>query len=310
MRKKKKNKDKAKAIKASGLIDLDECVLGALNLFRKEKLPSLRWGNYRRPLVVGSGNAAIVGKILFEDKDAVFADESTYQQKLKAIKEIDEAVLISASGGKHAPLIAKELNKRKIRTRLMTCNPEAPAKEFVDRLFVFPKQPEPYTYNTSTYMGMILAKSRENPQKILDFIKKRIRPKIPQDLKRHNAFFIIVPPEFELIREMFLTKFDELFGPKIKGRAFTSEQAKHAKTVVPSDKELFIGLGYENRIFGRHRLNLPLPEKAGPAAMMALGYYLIGQIQKQHPPYFKKNIGAYVRKISSVFGQEISIMVE
>ena len=96
------------------IINLDQAVLNALHLFADQKLPSLKLPPSKRPFVVGSGNAAITGKILFQDADAVFADESTYLQKLNTIKNIDRCILISASGGKHAPIVAKELNKRKL----------------------------------------------------------------------------------------------------------------------------------------------------------------------------------------------------
>jgi len=290
------------------LIDLDECVLRALELFSKTTVPALKI-TFKHPLVVGSGNAAVTGKILFQDRDAVFADEGTYVQKLKTIKRIDGAVLISASGGKHAPIIAKDLRKRKIKTVLLTNNKNAAAAEYADKVYVFPKQPEPYTYNTSTYMGMILAKTKEDPKKILKFLQK-FKKKIPHHLHNYTAFFLIVPSEFDLLREMFVTKFNELFGAKVSGRVCTPEQTKHAKTVVPSDRELFISFGYKNKLFGKHRLNLPLPPHAYYAAMMAAGYYVIGHIQKQHPPYFKENIERYVKETSKVFGEKIKVIVE
>lgn len=289
------------------IINLDQGVLNALQLFIDQTIPVLKLPAFKRPLIVGSGNAAVTGKILFEDTDAVFADESSYLQKLNAIRNIDGCVLISASGGKHAPLIAKELQPRKKKVILLTTNPNAPAREYVDEMILFPKLPEPYTYNISTYLGLILSKTKENPQKIIDYIQK-IR--IPSNLKGYGSFFILVPPEFDLILEMFLTKFDELFGSKVSGRVFTVEQAKHAKTVVPSDKELFISFGEENKIFGKHRWEVPLPKDAGYGLMMALGYYVIGQIQKQHPPYFKQNIERYCRESSKVFGEKIEVMVE
>lgn len=287
------------------MIALDECVLNALQLFLDQEPSALQLPLFKRPLVVGSGNAAITGKILFEDTDAVFTDESNYLQKLKIVKNIDGCVLISASGGKHAPLIAKELQKRKKQVILLTTNVNAPAREYVDEMVVFPKNAEPYTYNTSTYLGMIFAKTRENPQKILKGLQKI---KIPEHLEKYDAFFLIVPPEFDLIREMFLTKFDELFGSKVSGRVFTVEQAKHAKTVVPSDKELFVGFGWKNTLFGKHRWDIALPKDVGYGALMAIGYYVIGQIQKQHPPYFKQNIEKYCRETSKVFGEGIEVV--
>jgi hypothetical protein len=298
-------KSKQKSLK---LPYLDKVVIDALNLFKKSKLPKLNL-KYKRPLVLGSGNAAVTGKIIFADKDAIFADEGNYKQKLKAIKNIDGAILLSASGGKHAPIIAKDLKKRKIETVLITNNPNAEANQFVKKSFFYPKNTEPYTYNTSTYMGMILGKTKESPQKILNLIKKT---KTPKNLKKFNAFYIIVPTEFDNVRELFQTKFDELFGPIINGRVFTIEQTKHAKTVVPSDKEFFIGLGYNNKLFGKkqNRLNVTLPKSAGPATVMALGYYIIGQIQKQHPNYFKNNITNYTKQTSKMFKSTIKPIVE
>jgi hypothetical protein len=57
------------------LIGLEECVINALNLFTKSSLPKLNLGNFKRPLGVGSGNSAVTGKVLLEDKNAIFADE-------------------------------------------------------------------------------------------------------------------------------------------------------------------------------------------------------------------------------------------
>jgi hypothetical protein len=292
------------AFDKSQIKDLDEVVISSLELFIRERPPKLEIPEFRRPLVVGSGNAAVIGRILFHDRDAVFADESTYKEKLGSAAGIDGAILVSASGGKHAPIIAKELSKRKLPVILLTCNPEVPARSLASR--TFPKQSEPYTYNTSAYLGMVLAKTQEDPKKILEHIRKL---KIPENLRNYRAFFLIVPEKFTLAREMFITKFDELFGPMISGRAFTTEQTKHARTVVGSDKELFISFGEKNKLFGTKRLEIPLPKKADYGAMLATGYYVIGNIQKQHPPYFRENIEAYCRKASKVFGERIEPIV-
>ncbi len=136
-----------------------------------------------------------------------------------------------------------------------------------------------------------------------------VDPLIPDNLRRYDAFFFIVPARFSHLCGMILTKFDELFGPKLRARAFTPEQAKHAKTVVSSDTELFIGLGHMNETWGEHRLNVPLPENAGYAAAMAVGYYITSHIQKQHPPYFKEGIASYTRLTSKVFGEHIGSVV-
>jgi len=111
---------------------------------------------------------------------------------------------------------------------------------------------------------------------------------------------------------MFLTKFDELFGSKISGRVFTIEQTKHAKTVVPNKNEMFIYLGCESEMFGKHKdhWHVSLSRGAGYGEMIAVGYYVIGQIQKQNKQWFKENIGGYVRGASQLFGQEIKVVVD
>lgn len=296
------------------LPNLDVAVLGALELFIDQGLPKLNLNNYQRPLVIGSGNAAVTGKILFDGQDVVLADESNYKIKLKNIKNIDGAILISASGSKHAVTLAKDLKNKKVPITLLTNNPDAPAKKYIDpdKFFVFPKNQEPYTYNTSTYMGLILAKTKENPKKIEDFILNITKKQIPKNFKKYDSFYLIVPNEFDAARELFLTKFDELFQPAIPGRVFTPEQSKHAKSVAENNKELFISFGYNNKLFGQknNHLNISLPKNAGYASVMAIVYYVIGKIQEQHPPYFKKGIVKYCQNASKIFGYEIKPIVE
>jgi|TARA_B100001971_G_C18184446_1_gene534753 hypothetical protein len=289
------------------LIDLDECVLNALELFQKTKLPKLKH-NFKRPLVVGSMNAALTGQIIMQDTDAVFADEGTFEEKLNTVKGIDGCLLLSASGKKHAPVIAKAVKKRGIKVILITNNDTAPAKAIAHETIILPKNVEPFTYNTSTYMGMILTKTKEDPKKILAHINK-IKNKIP-NMKKYKAFYLIIPEEFPSIRDMFLTKFDELFGPMLTCRCWSYETTKHAKTVIPWDKELFISFGHENKIFGKNRYNVPLPKGASYATLMAVGYYVIGQIQKDNPAYFKKNIVAFTKAASKLFGSDIQPIVK
>ena len=220
--------------------NLDVAVLGALELFMSAKLPKYTV-KFKKPLVVGSGNAAVTGKVLFSDREAVFADESTYLEKLNTIKGIDGAILFSASGSKHAIPIARELKKRGIKTFLITNNGNAPAKRFVtsENFFVFPKNREPYTYNTSTYMGMIFGKTHEEPEHIYNFLLKKTSKELKKNFLKYDAFYLLIPEEFSAMSEMFMTKFDEMFQPVVSGRVFTIEQSKHAKSVVKNDKELF-----------------------------------------------------------------------
>lgn len=296
--------------------DLDVAVLGALELFQKETLPKMDVSAYRRPLVVGSGNAEATGRIILEDVDAIFASESDYEEKLKSIESIDGVVLVSASGEKHAPIIAETAKRYGKHVTLITNSRGSSAGKELDRShpydeYIFPKNREPYTYNTSTYMGMILGHTGENPAEIQGFIREHIDTLSFPDFSSYDKFYLIVPARFSGIIRMLQVKFIELFGRVIARDVETAEYVRHATTVVPSD-ELFISFGEENTTWGNpdKRFFVPLPDTAGYAMMMAVGYYTIAQIQKQHPPYFKENIAAWAKDVSRIFNHPITPIVE
>jgi len=301
------------------LIDLDQCVLNALNLFLDPgtKFPKPDLTQFQRPLVVGSGNAIATGRIIFDAKDAVYADEGSYQGKLQTIKSIDGVVLLSASGGKHAPIIAKDVKATGRQIMLFTCNPSPLAKNDVNELHVFPSQPEPYTYNTSTYMGMLMACLIDDPKtearRILDHLHNVVDPTLKKWDRRlgdFDVFYLLVPEEFDLIRIMLATKFVELFARRIARDVFTWEQSKHATTVVETPKELFLAFGRENTTFGKDRLNIPLPASATYPAIMATGYYVIGKLQAQKPAWFKEGVESFAQRASKLFGQKIEPIVK
>lgn len=295
---------------------LDIVVLAALEMFQEKKPPTPEITTYTRPLVVGSGNAEVTGRILFEKSDAVFASESTYEAILKNNKSIDGVVLISASGGKDAPRIAQRAKSYGKPVTLLTATVGSEASKvltlsYMDREYAFPKNREPYTYNTSTYMGMILGSSGEDPAQIERFIKEVVATLDFSRLGDFEKFFVIVPPQFSQIVRMIQIKFIELFGRKIARDVETSEYVRHATTVV-HENELFISFGYNNTTWGKdsNRLNIPLPEWAGYATMMAVAYYVVGRIQSSHPPYFADNIISYTEEISKIFGETIHPIVE
>lgn len=298
------------------LPDLDVVVLGALLLFEKHELPHIDFTMYKRPLVIGSGNAEATGRIIFEKTDAIFASESNYEAKLQNISAIDGVILISASGAKHAPIIAKRSKELGKSVVLITNTPNSEAHQMLDltqsdREYVFPKNREPYTYNASTYMGMIFGYTKENPAHIMQFIKEHIDPIDFSKFAAYTKYYVIVPTQFSGIVRMIQIKFIELFGRTIARDIETSEYVKHATTVVPSD-ELFLSFGYENTTWGNehNRMNIPLPEGAGYGAMIAIAYYVVGKLQKSHPALFKEHIAVYTEEISKVFGEEIKPIVD
>lgn len=291
------------------LPNLDVVVLGALELFSKEELPKFNiHKTFSRPLVVGSANAFAVGKILFKDTFARNSEEGDFEESLEIFIDRDAVVIVSASGGKHAVEIAKK--KHDLPTWLLTNNKNALARKFIDndKVIVFPKNREPYTYNTSTYLSMILSRTKEDPVEIYSHIDS-IKKLIPKDLGRYNAFVMTVPSDFDEVRSMFRTKFDELFGGNVAGRIFTDEEIKHAKTVIPSDRELTIHFGGED-IGEKNSLYIPMRKGVSYGEILSVGYFVIGKIQEAHPAYFKNNIVEYTKDASEIFNQTIRPIVE
>lgn len=296
---------------------LDVAVKGALELFIESTLPSISLARFPHPfsspLIIGSGNALPTGRILFRDTTALFADETTYKDVLGK-GHIESAIVISAFGGKSAVGIVEDLTKKNVPTLLLTNNSDSLAGKLLEKemVLVFPKNREPYTYNVSTYMGMMLSTTKENPENILRHIEEVVEPALPKTLGSNDAFFFLLLPEHIYLAPMILTKCDELFGARVSARVFTLEGAKHAKTVIPYDRELFVSIGVENFLFGSEdkRLAIPLSPNAGYAESMAVAYRVIGEIQKQHPPYFIDNIVDYTKRASVMFGQTITSVVE
>lgn len=310
------NLEKMRSFSLMNLPTLDIAMLAALELFSKVIKPPLLppFDGCRRPLFIGSGNAALTAAILAEGLDAVIANESSLEQKLQTTG-IDLAVLVSASGGKDAPRIAKRLKKAKIPVYLVTCNPKGRACEFADGSLVFPRVREPYTYNCSTYLGPILSKTGENAKSILTLIK---------DLKntdfdwiygiRRPSYYFLVPPGFALVLEMYRIKFAELFGDLIPFQGFTSDFAKrHATAIVRSPEMIFVSLGAGpiKRLAGNNAwVQLDLPENADYATMMSVGYWFIGLIQKSNPPWFANNLAQYCQQASLRNREDIRPIVE
>jgi len=281
------------------IIDLDEDVIATLNFFTKTPPPSLDLNQFQMPFVVGSGNAYNTGTILFSGKAAVFADESNFKEVIDAYEDamkkglITQALIISASGGKDSVWELELAKKHGLKTFLLTTKAESEAAKVTDKVYLYKSIDEPYTYNTSTYMGMILSATKENPTEIKEFIEKLSFPKGFDDYK---AYSFVLPDKFLNICPMLEIKKDELFGPHLAMRAFSQGHARHAKFVHRSEEELVITIGSKNEYFGNpsHRWDIFPPDSFSFAGIMALTYYIVGKIQKSKPQWFKENIGNYV----------------
>jgi len=278
--------------------DLDEIVLQTLEFFTKNPPTPFVVSNYNLPVVVGSGNAYNTGLALFSQQAAIFADESNFKtilpsfQKVIESKLITQAVIISASGGKDSVWEIEFAKKYSLHTTLITTKKDSPAANIADEVYVSNSIDEPYTYNTSTYMGMMLATTHENPQDILTDISSLT---FPQNFDSFESYSFVLPDIFAAICPMLDIKRHELFGPKVSLRAFPQGQARHAKFVIRDKNELVISLNEHNNFFGdpESRWDISLPEQASFATVMAITYYIVGKMQKSKPAYFKENIGNY-----------------
>ena len=280
------------------ILNLNESVLGALDFFSKNNPPQLDLSDYSLPFVVGSGNAYNTGTILFSEKAAIFADESTFKSLLESYKPviekglISQAIIISASGEKDSVWEIEFAKQHGLETTLLTCSPNSSAAKIADKVLAYRKIDEPYTYNVSTYLGMILSATEENPTKIKSFLENL---NLPENFGAYESYAFVLPDKFASICPMLDIKKSELFGPHVSVRAFPEGHARHAKFVVRSEKELVISIGSKNEYFGKpeSRLEINFPEHSSFGTILCLTYYLVGKIQESKPPYFKENIENY-----------------
>lgn len=281
------------------IINLDENVILALDFFSKNAPPSFDPLEFNLPFVVGSGNAYNTGLIIFSEKAAIFADESNFRKLIPAFEKaisdrlITQAVAISASGGKDSVWEIELAKKYALKTTLLTTKAESDAAKIADNVVVFKSIDEPYTYNVSTYMGMILSTTRENPDKIKQYVQSLT---FPANFENYEAYSFILPDKYLNICPMLEIKKSELFGPNLSLRAFSQGQARHAKFVIRSEKELVISLNFKNEYFGHpsHRWDISTPDEFSFASIMAITYYVVGKIQSSKPQFYKDNIKNYV----------------
>jgi hypothetical protein len=293
---------------------LNSIVLDTLHLFQSQAgLKKIDFTKFHTPLVVWSGNGYYTGRIIFRNSPAYFAVESEVLSKLENIPSITDVVVVSASGEKHAPILLESAKKRGKKTFLISSSEKSSGREIADESIIMPKVREPYTYNTSTYFGYMLA---EQPDIDLHAFEAFLLWKFEALLSeipfgKYKSFFIVLPNQFVLLREMVEVKFIELFGRKIARDVFSYEQMKHATTVVADDNELF--LCFDNKAelkYWKNQMNLPIFDESSYALMMLTVYYLVGKIQGSFPPYFMDSIEKYCEEAKVKSGFNIKPWVE
>jgi len=295
-------------MKTMNLPNLNETVIAALDFFIKNRPPRLDRSKFRFPLIVASGNAYHTAQIIFSGRPALIANESNFKQLIAGYKSliknkiISEALIISASGEKDSVWEVKLAKKLGLKTVLLTCSPNSSAAALADKTIAYRKLPEPYTYNVSTYLGMILGATGEDPKKIKAAL---LKIKLPKNFTGYLAYAFVLPDETGMVAPMLEIKRHELFGAHLSIRAFSAGEARHAKFVNAWDKELVISLE-KNKYFGlpKQRLEINVPKDAGAGMTMALCYYLVGIIQTAKTPYYKKNVENFCQTGPEAYGEE------
>lgn len=293
---------------------LDVAVLGALELLADRELQSIPLDRFEAPIVVGSGNAHATGTILFTDYPRARVVTEVDAHRLLSAGVGDGVVVISASGGKDATAVVESATAGDTPCMLITNTNDAPAAAPLadSDVFVLPKNREPYTYNTSTYLSMMAAVYPFDAMKIHQHITETLEQMMPHNIEATDAFTLIVPDAYHFIVPMLRVKFDELFGANIVGRAFYETEIRHAKTVVEAPHEHFVSIGGQNTDYGtpEKRMHVPLPDGASYPVALAVAYYVIGCIQRELPAYFADSISQYTATASAAFGESIDPIVE
>lgn len=279
-------------------ISLYENVIQALEFFAKNPVPKLDLKSFNLPFVVGSGNAYNTGLILFSEQSALFADESSFKKLITAFdkavssKMITDAVIISASGEKDSVWEVELAKAKGLKTTLLTTKPNSSAAKVADKTISYKSIDEPYTYNVSTYMGMILSGTGESISEIQSFVSSL---KFPTNFAEYDAYAFVVPDKYASVCPMLDIKKSELFGPYLSLRAFPEGHARHAKFVVRSKKELVISVGTKNEHYGdpASRWEIDFPKNLSFAGMMAATYAIVGRMQEAKHPYYNENILNY-----------------
>lgn len=296
----------------NNLLSLDEIVMWALELFENTKINRLDINEFKKPLIAGSWNAIVTAKIIFSWVDALFCDETNFNEAIN--KNIDWLIILSASWEKHAPIFAKIAKEKNIKVKLITCSKDSSWAKIVweNNVIVTPKNREPYTYNTSTYLWWVLAITWEKSLDIKNYILSDIDPVLNKiNFWEYDSYLLVTPNNFSWVNQLLNVKFIELFGRKIARDVFSYEQLKHAITVIPHTKELAITFWKSDFDFKWKNINFPLPDNCNLWTIMAIWYYIVWKIQNSHPQYFKENIWKYIEDINkSEFGKWLKVIVE
>lgn len=260
---------------AKKIENLDFYVIKTIENLGEWKYPNFKIKKNDRNIFLGSGTAACIAKLFTEKFNGIALNTSNYKRFFeKKGKDFATINIVSASGGKDSINMASFLTKMGFEPNLISCNKNAPAKNFIKEknIFIFPSLFEPPTYNVSTYCSMIYWLFKENLKKIEDFIKKIKAPNV----RKYKYIFFLASDKYDMIAEIASRKVAEtLEGIGSNGDGFAN--ASHGMLRQPNKNRLIFCLNQkysgENNIY---ELNID-----SYLGLMLSIYYIIGKNQTE-----------------------------
>ncbi|AEF95955.1 hypothetical protein [Methanotorris igneus] len=213
--------------------------------------------NLKNRAFIGNGNAFQVAKY-YANKLNGYAIEPTYY---KSLKKDERVCVISASGSKDSIEICKYFDD----VVLITCNKDAPAKEYAKETIVLPSVKEPPFYNVSTYSAMIYWIDRQDYKFREDGFLKYL-------LRKPSIIFIGDELTYP-IACMCALKVREIFGKLSAG--LSDMEAYHGWFLHDNDDEAVICLNTNFDLVNNYKI------VGTPLELLLTIYYNIGFLQEE-----------------------------
>src|SRR5574343_1256354 len=116
---------------------LDFYVTQALATFSQWQYPTIDIKKDDHNVFVGSGSAACAAELFTKKFGGIALNASNYKEFLSRTidKNLLSVYIISASGGKDSIPMAEYISGLGLKPNLITCNPDAPVKEKVAKIY-------------------------------------------------------------------------------------------------------------------------------------------------------------------------------
>ena len=283
------------------IFTLDYYVKRALDFFKEDLDFTLYIPESSHTLVIGSQNGYLTGRIIyrFANRNFSYAKEVLAQYEIDKKKEVAEDVtIVSASGSRNIVTIARYALNQDLRVNAIVCSPDSDLKkEFgndINEIYV-PVIDEPLTINTVTYGKMIQGVTHEDIYDIRKFVELLKEPK--GGYSNYKAFVLLFPDHMPEVAAMVDWKLEEMLGRIVGSLATNLTNFQHGADIVDFEKEIYVSIGVENNYYGspERRFRINVPGHFGPLGFLMTGYWIVGQIQKNHPG-FQRDLKNYKEK--------------